>query len=452
MAEFTGERLIPGEVDVDLLNEHLARYAFAARLAHGKRVLDAGCGAGYGSAELAAQAESVTGADLAAEAVDFARSHYGLPNLVFEQASCDRLPHPDASFDLVVAFEVIEHLERWRQFLLEARRVLAPGGQLIVSTPNKLYYTESRGVHGANPFHVHEFDFAEFRGALESVFPHVALFLENHVEGVTFQPHQAGYTVETRVDAGEPVPDDSHFFVAVCAHRPQMGNPTFVYVPRAANVLREREHHIALLDAEIAQKNQWLEKAQQDLEEFGRQQRKLQGELEQSNQWADSLNRELAERRARVDELQQEIAREQENAQEQIGELERELARQQENAKAQIHQMELEIARELERFKQELAREQASAQAQVDRLEGELAQKIEWARSIDAALEKEVAEKKRAVDVLHQTEAELADRTALVQRLESDLARVSGQLALYQASRWVRLGRKVGLGPETSAG
>ena len=53
MAEFTGERVIPGQVDVDLLNEHLARYAFAARLARGKRVLDAGCGAGYGSAELA---------------------------------------------------------------------------------------------------------------------------------------------------------------------------------------------------------------------------------------------------------------------------------------------------------------------------------------------------------------------------------------------------------------
>jgi SAM-dependent methyltransferase len=449
LAEFTGERLIPGEVDVDLLNEHLARYAFAARLAHGKRVLDAGCGAGYGSAELAAHADSVTGADLAAAAVDFARSHYGLPNLAFEQASCDRLPHPDACFDLVVAFEVIEHLERWREFLLETRRVLAPGGQLIVSTPNKLYYTQSRGVHGANPFHVHEFDFAEFRGALESVFPHVALFLENHVEGVTFQPHRAGYTVETRVDAGEPVPDDSHFFIAVCAHRPQVGNPTFVYVPRAANVLRERERHIALLDAEIAQKNQWLEKAHQDLEEFERQQRKLLGELEQSNQWADALNRELAERRARVDELQRELAREQENAQAQIGELERELARQQENAEAQIHQMELQIARERERFQQELAREQENAQAQVDRLEKELAQKIEWARSIDAALEKEVAEKKRAVDVLHQTEAELAERTAWAQRLESDLARVSGQLALYQASRWVRLGKKVGLGPVT---
>lgn len=405
MAEFTGERLIPGQVDVDLLNEHLARYAFAARLAHGKRALDAGCGAGYGSAELAAQADSVTGADVAAEAVDFAGAHYRLPNLAFEQASCDRLPHPDACFDLVVAFEVIEHLDGWREFLLEARRVLAPGGQFIVSTPNKLYYTESRGAQGANPFHVHEFDFEEFRGALEAVFPHVTLFLENHVEGVTFQPHQAGHTVETRVDAGDPLPDESHFFVAVCAHRPQLGNPTFVYVPRAANVLRERERHIALLDAELAQKDRWLAKAQQDLEEFERQQRKLLDELAQSNQWADALNRDLEERHARVDELQQELAREQQNAQRQIHELEQDLAR-----------------------------------------------KIEWARRIDATLATEVAEKKEAVDLLHQAEAELAERTAWAQRLEGELARVSGQLTQYQTSRWVKLGKKVGLGPEFPTG
>jgi protein-L-isoaspartate O-methyltransferase len=75
LAEFTGERVIPGEVDIDLLNEHLARYTFAARLARGKRVLDAGCGAGYGSAELSLSAHSVVGVDSAAEAVAFARAH-----------------------------------------------------------------------------------------------------------------------------------------------------------------------------------------------------------------------------------------------------------------------------------------------------------------------------------------------------------------------------------------
>src|SRR5690349_21076814 len=172
----------------------MARYTFAARLARGKRVLDAGCGAGYGAAALAETADSVAGVDVAEEAIEFARAHYQAGNLRFEQASILQLPFEDASFDLMVAFEVIEHLEDWRGFLAEAGRVLAPAGQLIVSTPNKLYYTESRGEHGANPFHVHEFEFAEFVEALKTVFPHVSMFLENHVEGVAFQPHETGQT------------------------------------------------------------------------------------------------------------------------------------------------------------------------------------------------------------------------------------------------------------------
>src|SRR5712675_3481199 len=136
LAEFTGERVIPGKVDADLLNEHMARYAFAARLSRRKQVLDAGCGAGYGSAELARAAAGVLGVDNSAEAVAFARAEYAAPNLRFEEADCLALPPADGSIDLVVAFEVIEHLEDWRGFLLEARRVLAASGQFIVSTPN----------------------------------------------------------------------------------------------------------------------------------------------------------------------------------------------------------------------------------------------------------------------------------------------------------------------------
>jgi len=415
LAEFTGERLIPGQVDVDLLNEHMARYTFAARLACGKRVLDAGCGAGYGAAELAAEALTVVGVDVAEEAIDFARAHYPLPNLTFERGTCTALPHADGSFDLVVAFEVIEHLENWRELLREARRVLAPGGQFVVSTPNKLYYTESRGREGANPFHVHEFEFAEFREELTAVFPHVSLYLENHVEGVTFQPHEAGSTVETRVDEGEPAPDESHFFVAVCALRPLTGNPTFVYIPRSANVLRERERHIAKLESELAVKNQWLEKCQQDLAEFDREHQKLLGmfrdlkaELERSNAWAAELNSELEERRARVAELQEELAREQENARRTV----------------------------------------AAYDAKVEEVENDLRSKIAWAQDAEARLAVEIAEKKQAVDALHQAEKELEERTAWALKLTEEQRRLAGQVALYQASRWVKLGRKVGLGPQ----
>jgi SAM-dependent methyltransferase len=471
LAEFTGERIIPGKVDVDLLNEHVARYTFAARLARGKRVLDAGCGAGYGSAELAQAADSVIGVDRAAEAIDFARAAYGLPNLRFEQASCEALPHPGGTFDLVVAFEVIEHLDHWREFLLEARRVLAPAGQLIVSTPNKLYYTESRGPTGANPFHVHEFDFEEFRSELHGVFPHVSLYLENHIEGVTFQPYEAGQTVEVRVDAGDPAPDESHFFVAVCAHRRQLGNPTYVYVPRAANVLRERERHIALLEGELAKKDEWLDKAQQDLAECDRVSSQQKDELERSNQWAGTLNQELEERRARIAGLQEEFAREQESARK-VAEGYAARFREQEEERERSNQWAEALNREIaERrarivaLQEEFAREQENARqvaegyaAKVADLERDIQDKTKWAIDTETSLtavireqterlSRAVADLGTAVDALHHTEKELEERTAWALRLQDEARRLEEQVALFRASRWVKLGRTVGLGP-----
>src|SRR6476620_9960902 len=88
LAEFTGERVIPGQVDADLLNEHMARYAFAARLSRRKQVLDAGCGAGYGAAELARTAAGVLGVDRSAEAIAFARAEYPAPNPRFAEPHC----------------------------------------------------------------------------------------------------------------------------------------------------------------------------------------------------------------------------------------------------------------------------------------------------------------------------------------------------------------------------
>ena len=336
----------------------------------------------------------------------------------FDQASCGSLPDPDGSFDLVVAFEVIEHLEDWREFLLQVRRVLAPNGQFIVSTPNKLYYTESRGQEGTNPFHVHEFDFAEFRGELKSVFPYVSMFLENHVEGVTFQPRELSNTVEARVDAGDPVPDESHFFVAVCAHRPQVGNPTFIYVPRTANVLRERERHIAKLEGELTTKDEWLDKAKQDLAEFDREHQKLlamfreqKQDLERSNRWADELNAELAARGARITELQEELARDQENAR-------------------------MVVAR---------------YNAKVAELEQEGREKAQWAIDTETRLTAEIqmiaAALTKSTTAHEQTAKELQDRTAWAQRLDEEKRQLEEQLTMVRASRWIKLGRKVGLGP-----
>jgi len=131
-------------------------------------VLDAGCGTGYGCAALSERASSVTGLDISPEAIAHAREHSAAPGVTFLVGSCSAMPLPNAAFDLVISFEVIEHLEDWRAFLLESRRVLAPGGVFLLSTPNRDYYAEARSVSGPNPFHVHEFSFDEFGGSARS--------------------------------------------------------------------------------------------------------------------------------------------------------------------------------------------------------------------------------------------------------------------------------------------
>ncbi len=107
MTEFTGERVIPGQVDPDLWNEHLARYLFASKLCRGKRVLDLACGTGYGAAEMAAYASTVTGVDKSTDALSHAQTTYASAGTTFLEAPVTAVPLPDATFDLITAFEVI---------------------------------------------------------------------------------------------------------------------------------------------------------------------------------------------------------------------------------------------------------------------------------------------------------------------------------------------------------
>ena len=167
--EFTGERFIPG-VQGQIWLEHWHRYHFVAPLAAGKRVLDVACGEGYGSALLAQRAAQATGADIAEAAIAHARKDYaGIANLAFVCAPCTRLPLAEASQDVVVSFETIEHIDEQQEFLAEIARVLAPEGILILSCPNKREYTDRRGY--TNEFHVKELYREELAALVAAHFP-----------------------------------------------------------------------------------------------------------------------------------------------------------------------------------------------------------------------------------------------------------------------------------------
>jgi ubiquinone/menaquinone biosynthesis C-methylase UbiE len=365
--DFTGERVVPGQVDVDLWNEHIARYAFASRYVPGCRVLDAACGTGYGASALARVAESVVGIDLAEEAVVWGSKHFPAENLRWTRCSCTHLPFRSESFDAVIAFEVIEHVADWQRLIEEARRVLAPHGRFIVSTPNKSFYAKTRELEGPNPYHVHEFEFDEFRRALRAVFPRVSMFLEDHAEAVAFRGLQDADTAEVVVEGIDADPATASFYVAVCSMEALTAPPTaFVYVPRAANMLAEKLAHIERLDEEVRTKTAWIEEGQRDhlalLEKF----RALEADLERSNRWAEALNEELTQKNQRIVALQD-----------------------------------------------ELRQAQSDAQFHISRLETEL-------------------------------EARGAELNACLDRVNT----LDGILQLAQTSRWVRLGRKIGVGPE----
>lgn len=389
--EFTGERVIPGQGDVDLLNEHRARYWFARRFASGKTVLDAACGTGYGSALLAETAQAVAGVDIARDAVEYAREHFGSPKVRFAQADCLTLPFPDGRFDLVAAFEIIEHLDNPEAFLAELRRVLDPAGLLILSTPNRLYYTDDR--QEVNPFHVREFSYPEFEEILRPLFPHRAILFENHVAGLAvsgpeakpnFAASSAGRIFQE--DAAVPNVEEerrgAHFFIAVCSAHILPSLEPLLYLPSTGNVLREREIYIrSLLD----------------------QSRSLQQLFEERTRWAKELEQRLSEKDAYVLELQADYDRK------------------------------IEWARNLE---QDLEKSRGALQS----LQEDYDRKIEWARSLEGDVEKARA-------ALDQLRREFEERTAWALRLDAELKERWEDLRSLYDSPWYRLGKTLKLSP-----
>jgi len=370
MDEFTGERVVPGQVEPDLWNEHVARYAFAARFAPGRRLLDAGCGMGYGSAHLARAGASVVGLDVAREAMESAARTY--TSLSFVQGSCSALPFTAAAFEVVVAFEVIEHLHQQPAFIAECRRVLTPDGLLIVSTPNTLYYAESRAEAGPNPYHEHEFEAAEFQAALQAQFAHVALLLQNRTECFAFYPPEGWHGGEIVAEAGADRIDQANFFVALCSNAPLPAHEPLLYIPRVANLLREREQHIRKLESELAQKEQWLAAAREERDKALHHAAITESALEESNRWAERISTDLAAAGQRIVELQAEFTAEQQRAQESI-----------------------------------------------DALDAENRKKTEWALQLAAQIE----------------------------TLTAEVERLRGYMTMVVASRWVRAGHRIGLGP-----
>ncbi|MSO23214.1 MAG: methyltransferase domain-containing protein [Acidobacteria bacterium] len=340
--EFTGERVVPDKVDPDLLNEHLCRYHFARPLVEGRYALDVGCGTGYGTAVLARSARRVLAVDVSAESVAFAKENYSAPNLDFLISDCRQIPLGAETVDVAVCFEVIEHLAEQKMLLEEMRRVLRPDGLLIISTPNRIYYTEERKE--INPFHVREFDFDEFLAFLKGTFAHAEMAFQNHVASLYVgNPRQQRRLRSEMERSTVDLERCSHYFVAICSN--SACDRTFdplVYLPASGNLLRDRDRHIRSQEARIRtldrkvmeqqkeydaqsewclqlnqqmrERTEWAQRLEQRIheldaliEELQRQHRSLEEELQSRTEWAERLNLEVAGRDQQLAKLRAEF-------------------------------------------------------------------------------------------------------------------------------------------------
>ena len=370
--EFTGERIVPGRVDADLLNEHICRYRFARLLVEDKVVLDVGSGVGYGSKILAEKASSVLAVDVSEEAVRYAGRKYAARNIEMMVGDGEGLPLAGESVDVAVSFELIEHLQGQQAHLLELGRVLKPDGLTVISTPNRIFYSQES--HQANPFHTREFAFQEFLDSLKSVFSSVEIYFQNHVGGLMVgNPSLSREVVACLQDEADDLKATSNFFLAVCAHgqdhQPRLGN--FCLLPGSGNLLRERQQDIQRLEEEFARLDRALAR--------------LQGEYEERSSWALQLDRQVKSRDQSLTRLRAEF--------EDRSRWAEELSRQLEDKDKQLEDKDksiLKLQSEFEdrtRWAEELSRQLEDRDKSLLKLQSEFEDRTRWALEMEARLE-----------------------------------------------------------------
>lgn len=303
--EFTGERFVPGERG-QIKYEHLHRYALSLEFAAGKSVLDIASGEGYGAALLARVADVVTGVDVDLEAINHSKHRYYHPNLHFAVGSCQSIPLPDEAVDLVTSFETIEHHEHHEEMMQEVKRVLRPEGVLIISSPNRLVYSDEPVY--SNPFHVKELYFDEFNRLLGRYFKHIRMYGQRLATGSFVYP-----VGEPGANIYQAFTDDNEglrqavaslpsplYFIAVCSDQPLTGKPRIdsVFIDAADDLYREREAEKYELLQSLENQTRQSEAARQVnqlTEDLARLRATFEGQLELEREQSFARERQLHE-------------------------------------------------------------------------------------------------------------------------------------------------------------
>ncbi len=239
-----------GTIDGQIEIEHYHRYFLARDLCRDMDVLDIASGEGYGAALLSQTARSVVAIEISAEAVRHAQAAYPRDNLRFVSCDARSIPIADASVDIVVSFETIEHFAEHDRFISEIRRVLRPGGALVISSPDRDVYSPYNSP--ANPHHVREMSRAEFTDLLGAAFRNVAVLSQRPMIGSAIVPEHASaatasfLTFERRgvehFERCEHLPRPLYLLaLASDAALPPFGSSVYIEISRLAEREAERE-------------------------------------------------------------------------------------------------------------------------------------------------------------------------------------------------------------------
>lgn len=210
--------------------EHLHRYSIAQEFSADKKVLDIACGEGYGTNLISKRAELVIGVDNNITTIKKAEIKYKNKKCHFIHGDIEALPFEVNYFDLIVCFETIEHVQNPNFAISEIERVLKPDGILLISSPNKLNYSDKTNYK--NKYHIKEFYEDEFIRLIKSSFVNVKLFSQQlaHTSLIfSTEINSTKYFSGNFENISNYHPESIYFFViAGKSNLPQLSNSTFV--------------------------------------------------------------------------------------------------------------------------------------------------------------------------------------------------------------------------------
>lgn len=295
--KFTGERYIPSEQG-EIRLEHFHRYTSILGMIAKKDVLDLSCGEGYGSYLMSDHAAYVTGVDISKETINHAVKKYKKSNLTFVECDALELVFPSNSFDVVVSFETIEHLTDQHKMVKEIKRVLRPGGKLLISSPNKSVYSAD---DAENEFHQKELNFQEIEKLLKDSFRFVNFYGQRLMIGSVIQPlHSAPKTAEIFSDDGDrifneaPMIANPKYFIAVCSDRKSSLKSIAMSTLYPTN-LDLLNHYVGFA--------KWAKIMNSTVAERDAQIIDYNQKIEEVSVWAQSLKQQLADQEKRISEL-----------------------------------------------------------------------------------------------------------------------------------------------------